>query len=1627
MAKRLNKKVALVGAAIIVVLGFLFIVVVLKFTQDPEKFLTDGNIAWQENDLEVAERNYLRARAKAKDDQFRVRALDKLIDLYLHIEKWPELRGCWSEVQNIQPDNLAIRYVQLKYFYIIANSGASAYWKDVETQASDFLDILSDEQLNEDTAQWENPYYEKVGMIHEPLAGSDGIQRIGQYLYLLRGNARLQIAASGAATEPDRVLAEAVEDLQKAQRLEPTNTKIALTLAQAFILEGELLASKGAIDERQKAQEKAVNILSRAVETTPKDPEAHINLLLTEQNAQLAAEPGIQQLASFEQRYSDLVEKFPDTPDVYAVQARFYYILGPDYIDSAIKAIEKAQQLEPENVDYIISAASIYDFKAAISGDYSTQNKAVDILNNAISLQGIKETQGPQRIRNINNRAAVYSFLAWIYLDRLLHHPETLTSQQKEQWLTQSELAAHELEQIYGSGDNPIVVKWMGILNIAKGNRTEGIQVLYALYQQQKAASRTDIQLAYFLAKQFEKSSEIGAVVDFYGRALKLGREDQDSPGGSIARRRPDALLDYASVLLRLKLAPVTLRVVNLYEAQFGKTDRSKKLLIVASIDSGDYEQAQNMLEKETNENPEIVQLKARLLQRKKTLAAGQIANQQLGKDRIELEQPQQEQQEQVDIEKLKKDIISYDDKIVPLIKQLLVLEPNSVTESTVINICRDYHRYEQTSKAKNLANQYLSYFPESISVKSYLKTLERGDEVTPEEQMQIQEQAILEISDPTKRALSLGVFYVNQEKNEQAQKQLQKVVDKFISEADNENVNKKLNTQSRIATSYLFELAVKKQDWTLAQNIIEIVQKNNFDDCHGDYFRARLSYMKADYEQTLTFLKSCLREKPVFSRAYLMRGQVNQALDRKTEAIEDFKQAVSLNPSDTIIAEALAVALYNRNRALGDNVTTDQFTEAKRAIVRAIGLSPSDINLQSFYAYYIKDDEPQKALSIRQRLYNYAPTVDNAILLASLASDLADKESDIPKKKVLLDLAEKTYEDTFQKNQDDKKIIASYAYFYRSIGQNEKADQIIERSQDKSLVWKHYLSSGRMDEAKQLLSQMYQQQPDNTEIVKALIHIAEKAFDTDDVKKLTNALLAIEENQENLLIQISSFLRSGLIKEAELRLQSFMEKYPNQPRAQLLASEIALNQGKIEKALELVSKSLETDQGNSDAWYLRGQINSINANYIQAISDINKSRALKDTPVARIALARAYMLSGRKNDAVNELSSIAYDPAIPERARLLLEAVYFQTADDAGLRNFYKEMINKFPGNTFWLVRAAGYLSQQRDLDNAETLYKIALDNSNKMNQPDAGALNGYLSVLLGKNQLQRVMKESEKYADSPLAYIALANMAQAKFKEGNRQKSIDYFKKAVEKSENNINFATQVLFIMAEVIGNDEVYSYCDSILAQNPDSLIANYVLAKLSERAGQFNKAVEYMDKTIHIVGEDDTQANSLMAEKAAMLSFAFDKYSDNQYLDQAIQIWQEILKKVPDDIGALNNIAYLLAQNNLRLDQALKYAETAQKKSPNNPSILDTYAYVLYKNSRFEEAAEYTQAAIQIFETKQAYAPTAVYEHLAMIKEKLGRTDEAVEAYQKMLEIGQNELSQKETERIKSNIDRLNNL
>ncbi len=1605
--KQLNKKVALVGSAVFVLVVLAAIAVFLRLSQKPDKFIKDGDAALLVKDYNEAAHSYGRALNLAKTDSLKEKMHFKLVDVYIETDEWPKVLGHWSAIVQTVPENKKARFGRLKYYYIIADSGGRVpIWQEIITQTTEFIDIIEEpELLKEDTSQWD-PYLKQ---------NEAGEGQLGPFLHLVRGRAFFEIAKMGAVADPNEYLTKAIVDLKKVLELDPGHIDAYWYLAQTIITRGNILAAQGSLEEKDKAAKEAEAYLKQAVEISDNDVQTHINLLTT--RLELSSRD---QRQSLEPEYLSLLDKFPLEPKAHWALANFYLNLGHKSFDNAIEAATKAIELDRENVNYVLAAANLYYHKYSIYGQKPSLIKAVEVAKNALALPDAQESKGPWRWANRIKRNSLYIFLANCYIEQLLEINDPQSPVAKD-LLADAEQAVYQIEQLAGSGENPQVVKWRGMLELAKGNVAVAVRNLYEVYEENKASRPPpdrDAQLSYTLAKAFRNTSEIGAVAEFLTTALNAGL-------GSV---KPEVYLDYVEILLRFRLFSAAVPNIKVYEENFAPSERSRMLRISTYIAAAQFDEAEAEIAKRQQNEPNTIKLNLALLQGKIRQIQGSLAQKEssalspsIEKDKVESSTAEEEL--------MRAELKGYRQTLGKLTEQLLPMEPNSIVGGLIALICEHYMAERQVEKARNLVNKYLDYFPENATAMFYKKLLSEPEPQTIPQQRrkELEKDVLSNISEPVLRTMSLGAFYQRNNEPNKAVEEFKKVlsVDLLAKRSAVDDTEEMTNSQ-RIAANYIFQLSLASKDWELAEQIAEIVRLKNLDDCGGKFFAAKLAANKGQYKDAISLLDDCLVQRPVFSRAYMLRSSVNSALGNESASIEDAKKANSLNPMDGDVAKVLVGVLYTRNRKLGNNASHDQILETEEAWNRALALNRTDLRLRNLYAQYLSEKKPQEALAILQNLQRTAPSMENALQLGKIATNMAREEIDPKLKDAYFDIAASSFEQARRYEPNNERVLYGYADYYRARGEAEKAEKLLMESEDKIMLWDHYYKAGRFENAKRVLEPLYTNGVKDSNVVKGLLLVAEKTADKEAARKYSEKLLTLENTTDNHLYQVQVFLRLGLIEEAEHKLQSFKEKYPDKPRALLFEAWLTMKKGQLEKAFDLINRYLETNQDNAMPWRLRGEINYLLAKYEQAISDLKMSRLLADEPSTRLVLAKSYRRASREEEAITELKSTIDHPQAPMEARLLLELIYTQLQRRADLIKFYDDSIVKFPDSGFWYNRAGAFAVAQNNLSLAEQLYQLGWQKNVEANDKRAAedAFGRYLQVLVLAGKLDKVFEEAGKYVDGDFASVAYLGMAEAKLKMNDKQNAIQYCQRALVKAENDETRELRVLQKMYSLLGGKEVLAYCNERLQKNPDSLPANYTMFNLMRMNGQYNKAIDYIDRCLELTDPDSPSVVSYILGKAAVLGMSYAKTSDNNYLIKAIEQYESLLPKMPSNTVILNNLAYMLADGDMQLEQALEYAGRAHRIKPDDPGLLDTYAYVLYKNGKYTEAVQYLQSAQQIYEQGAVSAPAEVYEHLGMIKEKLGANAEALAAYKQALEDGEGQLSEVSKQKIRGAIERL---
>lgn len=125
-----------------------------------------------------------------------------------------------------------------------------------------------------------------------------------------------------------------------------------------------------------------------------------------------------------------------------------------------------------------------------------------------------------------------------------------------------------------------------------------------------------------------------------------------------------------------------------------------------------------------------------------------------------------------------------------------------------------------------------------------------------------------------------------------------------------------------------------------------------------------------------------------------------------------------------------------------------------------------------------------------------------------------------------------------------------------------------------------------------------------------------------------------------------------------------------------------------------------------------------------------------------------------------------------------------------------------------------------------------------------------------------------------------------------------------------------------------------------------------------------------------------------------------------HTDSALVDYEHAIRFDPENVGALNNMAYFMALEGKDIDKAEGYIRRAMSAEPLNPTYIDTYAWVLFKKKDYEGARREIDEALRVYaepaDTLIADTPDApvdsVAEEIVNIEEEIGIGSPSAEIY-----------------------------
>jgi len=664
---------------------------------------------------------------------------------------------------------------------------------------------------------------------------------------------------------------------------------------------------------------------------------------------------------------------------------------------------------------------------------------------------------------------------------------------------------------------------------------------------------------------------------------------------------------------------------------------------------------------------------------------------------------------------------------------------------------------------------------------------------------------------------------------------------------------------------------------------------------------------------------------------------------------------------------------------------------------------------------YYLLSQQNDKAMELVRSLLADEPGNPEAIALEGAV--LARQGDALG--------AVKRAEEAHRLAPDNAETILLLSSLYQGMKQGGKAIAVLkgglERVPDSELLRRKlievYWQNGETAALEKLLRDSIGRYPDNRLYRAQLAHLYIRLNRPDDAEKvLRDAVAESPEDEERELLLVQFLRERRSLDEAERELGAFLKRNPRAYKARFVLAEIYREKGQTERAEKLYREIIEEKKGAPEAYramnelailYLaagkrteaeslitevlannprdpqalltRGRIVLEQGDAKKAIADFRT--ILQDNPGSvpvLILLANAHLRNDAPELAEENLrKAIKIDPRALEAHHTLINLLVAQKAYDRA-RDAVRALLEVAPSDRRGLQAMV-------DLHALDGDWKRAEEFARKLVQAYPREPAGHLKlgqIFLANKRYDAALRELERAVDkAPGEAGAVISLIRAYVAAGKPEQAISRLQREIGRSakENRAGYYNLLGEIHLSLEQQEKAIEAFRKAISAREGWIVPVRNLVLLYSMEGDTGKAVELIKK---VAARAEPGSNREAAVKLAGLFEVIGAY------DEAMGLYEKILKKHPDDEIAANNLAALLAEHREDTDslqRALKLASRFENAA--NPNYLDTLGWVYYKLGNPEKATELLKEAVR------KSPRTAIFNyHLGMAYRMAGEKD-----------------------------------
>jgi tetratricopeptide (TPR) repeat protein len=881
---------------------------------------------------------------------------------------------------------------------------------------------------------------------------------------------------------------------------------------------------------------------------------------------------------------------------------------------------------------------------------------------------------------------------------------------------------------------------------------------------------------------------------------------------------------------------------------------------------------------------------------------------------------------------------------------------------------------------------------------------------------------------DPFRRATDLYNFYISQ--NDAA------TAVKYLEEAE------KLQPDDVRVLELQLGQALAGRDRAKADRYVARLTSLNADRAGGATYRGSVAATFGDLAMAQREFEDADRKLPESSGLKVKLAEVYFALGQTERAAEFAATATRINPQDPDGHKLL----YRIRRHQGDTKA------ASESLAAALRLTPNDPALVAEKQFLEDERDPEGSLRTREALRAQRPDdVENLARLGELYGRV---------RKMLLDRGNAAkadeawqrghalFTESVSKFPTDVTLANAVRRFYADSGRPDQGYELLKkfiaaqtepsgRIVGELIVAQLYEQVRRADQAnaafdraeeiiRDSVTDAQQRRAGLVRLGFQRLGLATRSGQSERAQEIAEGILkqldkSKPEERAFVLEAQREIARSLLARrkpvEAEAVLNDLLKLDQNDTSALMLRSEMWQQRGNLEKAVDDLSLVLISRPQDIAVRFVRGDHYGRLRRYAAAQEDLSKVKLLAaerpDDKVAqdyameaRSRLVSLYEIQDQFELAERELREmleIYGEKAGTELFRqrtadrliaLLLRANRAQKAEQV-----CAEYMAKFPRSADWPIKLGELLMKREQYGAAAERFQDAMkiaENENLDLYARAFAARLRALIKAGRVPDAKFIYENRPVKDvRPLVTLVASEVYRA---AGDAAKADQVRRAALRDAlERSGTALERVALDMSTNMSIDELMAAWESVVPETTDPVelarLRN-IQARDLATSRRFEDALKYLDPGLKLADPTLREYNDALVLHAQILD-------QLNRVDEAIKAYEKILAEQPNEVAALNNLAYLLATKGKQPKAALQYVQTAMNLVRNDAplALRDTHAWVLYLNGNLDEAEGRLREILNI---DPYYTPAL--EHLARVLEETRRPAEAVKQYQVLRDV-----------------------